>query len=60
VRKGSDTCKCKAKLPVLNLAPRHTEAGMNGDIAPCILNLGTNGGEWSASRAGPGTHWLEG
>jgi hypothetical protein len=40
--------------------------GGSEGIAPCILNLGTDGGEWSASRPGrftprerdPGTHWI--
>jgi hypothetical protein len=40
----------------------------SGCIAPCILDLGTNGGEWSASRPGRftprerafGTHWIGG
>jgi hypothetical protein len=37
-------------------------------ISPRVLNLGTDGGEWSASRLGrftpreeaPGTHWIGG
>jgi hypothetical protein len=40
----------------------------SGDIAPLILDLGTRGGEWSASRhrrftpseGAPGNHWIGG
>jgi hypothetical protein len=43
----------------------HEDIWESGSIDPCILDPGTNGGEWSASRLGyftleksPGTHWI--
>jgi hypothetical protein len=37
--------------PALNRAPCHEDVWWNGGTAPCILNLGTRGGELSASRS---------
>jgi hypothetical protein len=47
--------KCRITLPFYLLLKRntgknvkHNEGGRGGGTTPCILNLGMNGGEWSA------------
>lgn len=45
----------------LNWIPRHKDAGMNGCIAPGILNMALYGDEWLASYNGrfTPTCWIE-
>jgi hypothetical protein len=65
----NESNKVKGKVvPVLNEGPCHENIWGSEGIAPHILILGSNGGEWSASHPDlftlgerdPGFHWIGG
>jgi hypothetical protein len=48
--KGKVKVKVKVKLSLCLI--KHQDIQVSGGIAPCILNLSTDGGEWSALDLG--------
>jgi hypothetical protein len=69
-KKGTYSKKCMVKISLLltNEALCQEDVWRSGYIEPCILDLGLDRGEWSASRPGhftpremaPGTYWIGG